>query len=1259
MSSSSPSSVTTAVPLNGYHTHVYPFMNGDVGKQYCGACPPSTPDTPTPMAVESPVEASASCSTTTTTTTSSSSSAFLETSSNGVAVSTETPSLSKASVTETIEEMAASSPNSEQERIPEDGSISVSSGQQNGEMPAEGDSQQTSTSLLPPTPSLPSPVPSCSSDATQEGVSGQPVNLEEVSEERGKSGELTTPATTSENQGTQTTPAQTPTPTPVTPAATPVAQQQQASQPLTRDQIQQMVAQQVEYVFSRENLNNDPYLISQMDSDQYVPVFILANCSQFKNITNDHSIIVEALKESPCVQLDEENNRVRPNYKRCIVILREIPETTPVEEIEAVFKSDDCPKVVSCEFVHNSSWYVTFESDEDAQKAYWFLRGTVQTFKGKPILARIKTKPVSRLGCLSVLPSYGGKSGTEGKDGSGPPSTPGSAGLPSGPGTPQQNANFSGPTGQRFMYSPPTSVSANSYTHTYTMPANMPTAFFYPNMVQWTAPSGFYDINGFLQFNGLSPQAAFKPPTSNHNVRYNQNRRNNKRDGNRFDKGDNRHNNAGSQGGSSGNNQGGHMGGHYHPNQRPYHRPQSSQSPSLPSHRSNHPLPSSNGGPPPSPPPPLPPPSHPATPVSTVTGSNNHPNHLSFAHCDLAIVSESDLYTSFSPPMGSAQVIRSDKKEVVTVCKNTTSTSASSQSVNTSASSLNPPPSSTSMLNATVSTVSTATSVTSAATTSAVAPTMTTNSTTQIPSPHQQGQGPPPPPPPTHHHVQQHQPSGQPHRSSYSNNNATSNDHYHHYHHHYPMPRDPQTARQLSRGARRRPRGRDDEAAASGSGRSMPQRGNNAQPPAADKSGNNSQESTPPPPPPPQFDLQATAFPPLPGADEQTPVAEEKRPAEPLPSPWGSDTQRFSDVMKGTAKPRPTSQSSEKDLPQESVVSAPPNTSSASSPCPTVTAAPTVVAAATQASQVSSSTATIPSPSQGTTVVVPVTSSVNVASSSSAVTTQQSSASQPSSSTNKQSDTRQIPREQRGVREDRRVGASGGHRDRRDYTRDHPREYSRDHRDMMRSGGNNIRDRDYHRAGREGSLRSGKENRPLPTRQWKEDKADAEGWITKGPREPRCHRDANRERERPESRETRTPLVNGDSSPPPSPKTPKSDAKVNSDESNAEYKLSCSQSLNNNDGEHKTSWAKMALASKEHMERLAAELKEKEEQEKKLRFHTRPQTKQPQEKVLIPRERDGKPMRRDGPPRENRLSSERGGPMPFRPRDSARPKSPK
>ena len=44
----------------------------------------------------------------------------------------------------------------------------------------------------------------------------------------------------------------------------------------------------------------------------------------------------------------------------------------------------------------NSMCYVTFDSDEDAQKAYRFLREEVRTYKGNPIMARIKSKPMNR-----------------------------------------------------------------------------------------------------------------------------------------------------------------------------------------------------------------------------------------------------------------------------------------------------------------------------------------------------------------------------------------------------------------------------------------------------------------------------------------------------------------------------------------------------------------------------------------------------------------------------------------------------------------------------------------------------------------------------------------------------------------------------------------------------------------------------------------------------------------------------------------------
>jgi hypothetical protein len=46
----------------------------------------------------------------------------------------------------------------------------------------------------------------------------------------------------------------------------------------------------------------------------------------------NHMLIV-VCEGSGNVQVDEKGEKVRPVHKRCIVILREIPESTPVEVI--------------------------------------------------------------------------------------------------------------------------------------------------------------------------------------------------------------------------------------------------------------------------------------------------------------------------------------------------------------------------------------------------------------------------------------------------------------------------------------------------------------------------------------------------------------------------------------------------------------------------------------------------------------------------------------------------------------------------------------------------------------------------------------------------------------------------------------------------------------------------------------------------------------------------------------------------------------
>ncbi|XP_024220323.1 la-related protein Larp4B isoform X2 [Bombus impatiens] len=276
------------------------------------------------------------------------------------------------------------------------------------------------------------------------------------------------------------------------------------------EQLKQMLSSQLEYYFSRENLANDTYLLSQMDNDQYVPIWTVANFNQVKKLTKDIKLITEVLRESPNVQVDEEGQKVRPNHKRCIVILREIPDNTPLEDVKNLFSGEGCPRFISCEFAHNSSWYVTFESDEDAQKAYRFLREEVREFQGKPIMARIKAKPMNRLPIPAVASVGGIKNGYR--------TTP--------PPPPVYDPNSYTAGQQRFLYTNGTTMPQTTMppyanqVHVYHQP------FYPPGMMPWgPASPAYFDMSGVFM-NGITPHNTFKP----HN-RYNPRHRNKQRNG--------------------------------------------------------------------------------------------------------------------------------------------------------------------------------------------------------------------------------------------------------------------------------------------------------------------------------------------------------------------------------------------------------------------------------------------------------------------------------------------------------------------------------------------------------------------------------------------------------------------------------------------------------------------------------------------------------------------------------------------------------
>ncbi|KAG1712151.1 La-related protein 4 [Nymphon striatum] len=324
----------------------------------------------------------------------------------------------------------------------------------------------------------------------------------------------------------------------------------QSDEEMKRTHIKSSLIMQFEYYFSRENLNNDQYLLSQMDHDQYVPIWTIAQFNQIKKLTSDMALVREALRDCSNVQVDPSGEKVRPIHERSVVILREIPSDTPCDEVADLFKGKTCPKFISCVFAHNENWYVTFSSNEDAILAYRYLREEVKTFHGKPIMARIKANSfMPKNGYRPPHPIRGVISSTGQQPAGSMVPQPSDQVFESVP-TPlnsqhqsnqantqqqQSSTNHHVPSSQTLSQQPhqgqsqqprytgsypnlPAAAAAQVNTMTYN--ANpQPFPPFYPTtnlLPAWSASNNnaYFDLTCVFQMNGLAPQAAYKPPTA-------------------------------------------------------------------------------------------------------------------------------------------------------------------------------------------------------------------------------------------------------------------------------------------------------------------------------------------------------------------------------------------------------------------------------------------------------------------------------------------------------------------------------------------------------------------------------------------------------------------------------------------------------------------------------------------------------------------------------------------------------------------------
>ena len=104
------------------------------------------------------------------------------------------------------------------------------------------------------------------------------------------------------------------------------------------------------------------------------------NCpSLFSVLNNDVHFKVNLL---PTLMLTFIHLNVTYHHSTCIMLQTALNfSLSLVLSLQALFKNENCPKIVNCEFVSSNTWYVNFDTENDALNGYNYLRQEVGNFK--------------------------------------------------------------------------------------------------------------------------------------------------------------------------------------------------------------------------------------------------------------------------------------------------------------------------------------------------------------------------------------------------------------------------------------------------------------------------------------------------------------------------------------------------------------------------------------------------------------------------------------------------------------------------------------------------------------------------------------------------------------------------------------------------------------------------------------------------------------------------------------------------------------
>jgi len=146
------------------------------------------------------------------------------------------------------------------------------------------------------------------------------------------------------------------------------------------------------YVLSKEYISVFfPNALGQLQYSQEVFIDIkdILNVSLIGAITNDVGLITRVLKENNKYSLDEEHNILKVQLSdRTMIMLRDIPDNTPQEEIKELF-AEYAEHIVNMQPEIGNNYYVNFDSSEVAQNAFNYVRE--KKFRDKTVGCCIKS----------------------------------------------------------------------------------------------------------------------------------------------------------------------------------------------------------------------------------------------------------------------------------------------------------------------------------------------------------------------------------------------------------------------------------------------------------------------------------------------------------------------------------------------------------------------------------------------------------------------------------------------------------------------------------------------------------------------------------------------------------------------------------------------------------------------------------------------------------------------------------------------------